>query len=353
MNLAHNIKTLRKQHHMTQDDLAKKLNVSRQTISKWESHKTEPDIDTLSELSKIFHVSIDELIHGQYPDVPDIQEDNTNLQKDILKTQRKNHTLLVFITGVIVCFLCIFVVCPLFASLQQNDDGNYTGVTNISQQLADDSKLVSYLYVDCHITSLKKQTMLWKGQIDFYSLYLSKLKDQSELSMHLVYQDQSQENLDIYFDNETNLYAFSKEIPAKDISQIIIKAGQYERTFDQIAFPIEDYLYGIHLDCQFSSTKADSFTLECGIQPLRDYDDFRNSFESVIDVSIDDASHMTEALSDVTFYVKKNNDIVETYQFQYMEDLLKPFDIHQSFYEECQYEIIYHSPSGKEYQYTY
>ena len=351
MNLAHNIKSLRKQNHMTQDDLAKKLNVSRQTISKWESHKTEPDIQTLSELSKIFHVSIDELIHGQYPDVPDIQEDNTNLQKDILRTQRKNHTLLVFITGVIVCFLCVFIVCPLFSSLGQNDDSADMGVNNVSQQLVDDTKLVSYLYVDCHITSVKEQTMLWQGQISFRDLYLSQLEDKAKLSMNLVYQDQSQENLDIYFDNEANTYAFSKDVPAKDISQIIIKAGQYERTFDQIAFPIEDYLYGISVDCHYSSKKADSFTLECDIQPLRDDND--KPFESIIDVSIDDDSHFIETLSDVTFYVKKNNEIIETHQYQHMEDLLKPFVIHQSYYEEYQYELIYHSPSGKEYQYTY
>ncbi|MDE6655951.1 MAG: helix-turn-helix domain-containing protein, partial [Anaeroplasmataceae bacterium] len=57
-----NIKRFRLDKDWTQEDLAEKLNVTRQTISKWEQGINEPDISTLRKLSDIFEISIDELI---------------------------------------------------------------------------------------------------------------------------------------------------------------------------------------------------------------------------------------------------------------------------------------------------
>ena len=47
---------------MTQEQLAEKLNVSRQTISKWESDSTSPDLESIVKISRIFHVSLDDLL---------------------------------------------------------------------------------------------------------------------------------------------------------------------------------------------------------------------------------------------------------------------------------------------------
>lgn len=58
------IAALRKKAGMSQEDLAKELNISRQSISKWESGQALPDIDKISAISTIFHVSTDHLIHG-------------------------------------------------------------------------------------------------------------------------------------------------------------------------------------------------------------------------------------------------------------------------------------------------
>ena len=53
---------LRKEKRFSQEELAEKLNVARQTISKWENGTTNPDTNNLIELSKIFEISIDELV---------------------------------------------------------------------------------------------------------------------------------------------------------------------------------------------------------------------------------------------------------------------------------------------------
>ena len=61
MNLGNKILELRKKENLSQEQLAEKMNVTRQTISKWELNETTPDIKQAKELSKIFKISLDEL----------------------------------------------------------------------------------------------------------------------------------------------------------------------------------------------------------------------------------------------------------------------------------------------------
>ena len=65
MSLGTNISRLRAEHHLSQGDLAEALEVSRQSISKWETDSSVPDLDKLVKLSKVFGVSLDELVTGE------------------------------------------------------------------------------------------------------------------------------------------------------------------------------------------------------------------------------------------------------------------------------------------------
>ena len=62
MTIAEKIKKLRKDNNMTQEDLAEKLNVSRQTISKWETDVVIPDADNIVSICKLFNITTDELL---------------------------------------------------------------------------------------------------------------------------------------------------------------------------------------------------------------------------------------------------------------------------------------------------
>ena len=53
---------LRKARNLTQEDIAKKLNISAQAVSKWENDVSSPDISLLSDIASIFNISIDELL---------------------------------------------------------------------------------------------------------------------------------------------------------------------------------------------------------------------------------------------------------------------------------------------------
>lgn len=69
-----NLKRLRTARKMTQDELAEKLHVVRQTVSSWETGKTTPDVETLTAIAQALEVDISELIYGRQPEsLPSVQ----------------------------------------------------------------------------------------------------------------------------------------------------------------------------------------------------------------------------------------------------------------------------------------
>ncbi len=63
--VSESIKELRKKSNMTQEELAESLSVTRQAVSNWETDKTQPDIETLKQLAKIFEVDVERIIYGK------------------------------------------------------------------------------------------------------------------------------------------------------------------------------------------------------------------------------------------------------------------------------------------------
>lgn len=60
-----NIKKSREEQEMTQEELAEQLHVTRQTVSSWETGRTEPDIETLQQISDCLDVTVEELIYSK------------------------------------------------------------------------------------------------------------------------------------------------------------------------------------------------------------------------------------------------------------------------------------------------
>lgn len=97
------IQELRKQKGLTQEELADALYVSRTAISKWESGRGYPNIDSLKAIAKFFGITIDELLSGDEL-LAVAQEDS--------KQKEKNFRDLVF--GLLDCSIAIFFFLPLF-----------------------------------------------------------------------------------------------------------------------------------------------------------------------------------------------------------------------------------------------
>jgi len=97
MEIGKQIQQRRVAANISQEELADRLYVTRQTLSNWETGKTYPDINSLLRLSDLFHVSLDELVKG------DLQAMEEKIkQEDIAKFRRENNILKV---TVVLCGL--------------------------------------------------------------------------------------------------------------------------------------------------------------------------------------------------------------------------------------------------------
>ena len=63
--ISNSIKTLRKENHLSQDQLAEKLYVTRQAVSNWENGKNQPYLETLKRIAEVFDVSVERLLYGK------------------------------------------------------------------------------------------------------------------------------------------------------------------------------------------------------------------------------------------------------------------------------------------------
>lgn len=70
MNLGDRLLKLRKEKNFSQEEVAEKLNVTRQTISKWETNQSMPDLDKVGPLCKLYGISVDHLLNGTLEENP-------------------------------------------------------------------------------------------------------------------------------------------------------------------------------------------------------------------------------------------------------------------------------------------
>lgn len=107
MEIGNKILELRKQNNLSQEQLAEKMGVARQTISKWELGETSPDLEQSKQLSQIFNVSLDDLTNNDIKNVIISKVNNTEkLTKTIINILK--IVLLVIIILVIILVSMIF-----------------------------------------------------------------------------------------------------------------------------------------------------------------------------------------------------------------------------------------------------
>ena len=94
--LSDNIKNFRKKSNMSHDELAEKLGVSRQSISLWETGQTQPTIDNIIALAKIFNISSDMLLGSS--DSIYISQDKSPADKSP-KIERKTGLILTILSN--------------------------------------------------------------------------------------------------------------------------------------------------------------------------------------------------------------------------------------------------------------
>lgn len=118
MDFNEKLQELRKQKNLTQEELAEALYVSRTAISKWESGRGYPNIDSLKAISKYFSVSLDELLSGD--------EIITIAEKDNKKKEKYFRDM---VFGLLDCSIAMFLFLPFFG---QEVDGLIQEVSLLS-----------------------------------------------------------------------------------------------------------------------------------------------------------------------------------------------------------------------------
>lgn len=146
--LSENIKNLRKEKGMSQEELAAKLNVVRQTVSKWEQNLSIPDSEMLISIAEVFEVSVSQLI-GETVEINDTESELEKISRKLenlneliaQKNSRNRRTLLLIVA---VCLIIIasvmllftgFALVSLFTALSPSTDiaiiGGADGPTSI------------------------------------------------------------------------------------------------------------------------------------------------------------------------------------------------------------------------------
>jgi len=104
MDLGSQLKRFRESKSFSQEDVARKVGVTRQAVYKWESNKSYPDIDNLILLSELYEVTIDELIKG----LEGAREELNKKDKDECEDDEDENDFGFFI-GIVLIFIGIFI----------------------------------------------------------------------------------------------------------------------------------------------------------------------------------------------------------------------------------------------------
>lgn len=86
IEIANRLVKLRKAHNLSQEELANKLGISRQAVSKWERAEASPDTDNLITLAKLYNVSLDELLYSEEDEIDKIYRDNPLSDRPLLES---------------------------------------------------------------------------------------------------------------------------------------------------------------------------------------------------------------------------------------------------------------------------
>ena len=127
---AQNLKTLRKAKGLSQEELAIRLNVVRQTISKWEKELSVPDADLLIRLADILEVSVNELLGAKIEndqEISAIAEQLSRINEQLAIRNRRARRIwkviaIIFIAFVIINILIVIFVIVPFYNITDNID---------------------------------------------------------------------------------------------------------------------------------------------------------------------------------------------------------------------------------------
>lgn len=144
MSLATKLVTLRKQKGLTQTELAERLNVSRQAISRWEVGAATPSIDSLKVLSEIYDISVDYLLNDDATDFSkntDAFNEDGCQKSDEESRSKRNICYMPIVLALALLFAAFFVI----PRLGQNEE-QITPIENMVSEEEDNQSTIVFSF---------------------------------------------------------------------------------------------------------------------------------------------------------------------------------------------------------------
>ena len=155
MRFGDNLKNLRKKKGYSQEELAEKVGVSRQSVSKWECAEAYPEMEKILSLCEIFHCKLNTIVHE---DMSDIEELGEEVKRSVVKfkkeKQQKMKSLskaiyvlsrickIVSLVGICACIVSVLVITFLGANVKYENDTLYIMKEHVSFSRNDDETIV-------------------------------------------------------------------------------------------------------------------------------------------------------------------------------------------------------------------
>ena len=164
MEFNEKLQELRKNKNLTQEELAQQLYVSRTAISKWESGRGYPNIDSLKAISKFFSVTIDELLSG---------DEVLNIAEEEGKVKEKRFCDIVY--GLLDLSIAMFFFLPL---IRENTDVGINSVSLLGLTEVESYTRIAYFMAVISMVVMGAVTLvLSKWENKFWMTYKSRISE--------------------------------------------------------------------------------------------------------------------------------------------------------------------------------
>lgn len=185
---------LRKKALLSQEALAEKLDVTRQTVSKWELGQTKPDMDKLSAMSKLFDIDINILTNDEVS-LDGIKSDDARVKKEEekMKPEKKERKFILYIMIIIFVASSVILIYRVGLSLKDKFDAikeeSNKHINKVNQQIQDVQNKIKKEQAQEEIDDFNRDFEIWVGTEteNGTSLQIDKvIKNNKKNSSHLI-----------------------------------------------------------------------------------------------------------------------------------------------------------------------
>ena len=128
---------LRKKHNLSQEQVAEKLKVARQTISKWELGETTPEMDKLIMISELYNITLDELMKEENEGKVINDPNNTNSQKLAGMTIKILKGIGIFFLIVSILYVMLMIIAFVAFNKVETDSDSKTTVIQTQEEVVE------------------------------------------------------------------------------------------------------------------------------------------------------------------------------------------------------------------------